>query len=99
MCYFLQIPIEIRCRIYRLFVPNTDIPARFHTSRLLTTYRGRVYTAILSVNHQIHEEAASLLYCTNVFTVEVSEGVLSMCNLPSIFIQNVRRDSPRQDYS
>jgi hypothetical protein len=79
--YFLQIPVEIRCRVYRLLLPDTDIPAQFYTSRSLTTHGGPVYTAILGVNRQIHEEATGLLYSTNVFAVSVSEGTLSMCNL------------------
>jgi hypothetical protein len=56
------------------------------TSRDLTTDLGKVYTAILRVNHQIHEEAANFLYCTRVFTIEVSENTLSMCNLPNKYV-------------
>jgi hypothetical protein len=86
-CYFLDIPIEIRCRIYRYLLPDTDIPARFCTSRSLTTRREQVYTAILGVNRQIHEEATRLLYSTNVFAVEVSESMLSMCNLSNNYVR------------
>lgn len=91
-CYFLDLPVEIRCRIYRLLLPDTDIPARFCNC---PAHRRYVYTAILRVNHQIHEEATHLLYRTSVFTLEVSEGMLSMCNLPKNYIQNVRYN-PRE---
>ena len=95
-CYFLQVPIEIRCRIYQLLLPDITIPARFSTSASLTTHRGQVYTTILRVNHQIHDEAAGLLYCTNVYSVEVSEGVLTMCNRPCDQTQHVRYHSVRK---
>jgi hypothetical protein len=96
-CYFLKIPIEIRCRIYRLLLPATDIPARFYTWRSLTTHIEQVYTAILRVNHQIHEEATSLLYGTNIFAIAVTEDMLSMCNLPRMYMQYVRYESLLQD--
>lgn len=93
-CCLLKLPVEIRCRIYRLLLPDTDIPARFSGSTSLTTDGERVYTAILRVNRQIHEEAARLLYGTNVFVVEVSEGMLSMCNKSSNYMQYVRYFNP-----
>lgn len=98
-CYFFKIPIEIRCRIYRFLLPDGAIPARFKNSRHLTTDWGQVYTAILCVNHQIHEEAANLLYCARVFTIEVSENTLSMCNLPNKCVEYVRHGSPQCGYA
>jgi hypothetical protein len=79
-CYFLKIPTETRLRIYRFLLPDRPIPARYVNSRNLTTDGERVYTAILRVNHQIHDEAASILYGTSVFTIELSGNCLSMCN-------------------
>lgn len=89
-CYFSNIPIEIRCRIYRFLLPDRAIPARFASSVYLTTDWGRVYTAILRVNRQIHEEAANFLYRTRLFSVEVSENTMIMCNLPGGDVQYVR---------
>jgi hypothetical protein len=93
VCYFLEIPVEIRYHVYRLLLPDTDIPAQFCTPRSLTTHGGLVYTAILGVNRQIHEEATCLLYATNVFAVSVSEGTLSMCNQRYDRLQYVRYHS------
>lgn len=89
-CYFLAVPIEIRCRIYRLLLPDTVIPPRFRTTRSLTSHRGLVYTAILRLSHQIHEEATSLLYSTNEFAISVSEDGVSMCNKQYSRLQHVR---------
>jgi hypothetical protein len=91
--YLLDIPVEIRCRIYRLLLPDKDVPAQFCTSTSLTTHGGLVYTAILRVNRQIHEEATGLLYSTNVFEVSVSEDSLSMCNRRYDRLQYVRYHS------
>jgi hypothetical protein len=88
-CYFLSIPAEIRCRIYQLLLPNTNIPARFCTSRSLTSHRGYVYAEILRVNRQIHEEATQLLYSTNLFSISASDCMLSMCNRPNTYMQYV----------
>ena len=93
VCYFLELPVEIRCRVYRLLLPDTDIPAQFCTSRSLTSHGGLVYTAILGLNRRIHEEATSLLYSTNVFAISVSEGMLSTCNLRYNRLQYVRYHS------
>jgi hypothetical protein len=93
-CYILKIPIELRCRVYRFLLPDRAIPARFVSSVYLTTNWGRVYMAILRVNHQIYEEAADFLYRTRVFSVEVSENTLTMCNLPDRDGRYVRCDSP-----
>jgi hypothetical protein len=93
-CYFLEVPVEIRCRIYRLLLPNKDVPARFFTSSSLTTRRERVYTAILGVNQQIHDEATRVLYCTQVFSIEVYQSSLRMCNLLSENVRYVRRHAP-----
>ena len=81
-CYFFEIPVEIRCRVYRFLLPDRAIPARFRSSEYLRTDRRKVHTAILCVNHQIHEEATEFLYRTRTFNIEVSENTLIMCNLP-----------------
>ena len=78
-CYLLKIPIEMRLRIYRFLLPDRPIPARCGYSSL-TSDGGGVYTAILCVNHQTHDEAAGLLYSTRAFTIELSGDGLSMCN-------------------
>lgn len=88
-CHFFKIPIEIRCRVYQYLLPDKAIPSRFVTSRYLTTDGRQLYTAILRVNHQIHEEAANLLYCTRVFTIEVSGNTFSMCNLQNGYVRTV----------
>lgn len=92
-CHFLKIPIEIRCRIYQLLLPDTNIPPRFAASRSLTADGRQVHMAILRLNHQIHDEAARLLYCTRVFAIQVSDSTLSMCNLPDKYEQYVRYGS------
>ena len=79
-CYFLKIPVEMRLRIYQLLLPDRPIPARYEKSSLASD-GGGVYTAILCVNQQIHDEAAGLLYQTRVFSIELHGDWLSMCNL------------------
>ncbi|KFY32378.1 hypothetical protein V493_00262 [Pseudogymnoascus sp. VKM F-4281 (FW-2241)] len=74
-CYFLKIPVELRCLIYQLLLPDRAIPARFGANWK------QFYTAIFYVNHQIHEEATAFLYGTRMFTIEVSEDTLIMCNI------------------
>jgi hypothetical protein len=81
-CYFLKIPVELRCRIYQILLPDRAIPARFGSSVFLRTDWRQVYTAIFRVNHQIHDEATAFLYGTRIFTIEVSENTLIMCNIP-----------------
>jgi hypothetical protein len=86
-CHFFEIPIEIRCRVYQYLLPDKAIPSRFVTFRCLTTDGGQVNTAILRVNHQVHEEAAHLLYCTRVFAIEVSNNNLSICDLQNRYVR------------
>jgi hypothetical protein len=93
-CYFLKIPTEMRLRIYRFLLPDRTIPARYGSSRIFTTDGDGVYTAILRVNHQIHDEAAGLLYGTSVFTIELSGNRLVMCNSANTFIQYGFSDRP-----
>jgi hypothetical protein len=85
-CYFLNIPAEMRLRVYQFLLPDRPIPARYSNSRNLKIDGERVYTAILRVNHQIHDEAVGLLYGTGVFTIELSGNSLSMCNSTSNFV-------------
>jgi hypothetical protein len=85
-CYFFKIPTEIRFRIYEFLFPDKTIPIVV-SSHLITDGK-RVYTEILRVNRQIHDEAATLLYCTRVFTIKVFENTLSMCNFPNKCIQS-----------
>jgi hypothetical protein len=89
--YFLELPVELRCRIYGYLLPDTNIPARFCKCPV---HRRDVYTAILRVNQQINEEATRLLYRTGVFTIEASEGLLGMCNTS---MQNVCYSYPVGD--
>jgi hypothetical protein len=86
-CYFLKIPTEMRLRVYRFLLPDRPIPALYGNSRNLTTDGDRVYTAILRVNHQIHDEAVGLLYSTSAFTIELSGNRLVMCNSANTFIR------------
>lgn len=87
-CYFLKIPVELRLRVYQFLLPDRPIPARFWNSRELTTDSEKVCTAILRVNHQIHDEVAGLLYGTRVFTIELSGHSLSMCNSTGSLIRH-----------
>lgn len=79
-CYLLKIPIEMRLRIYGYLLPDRPIPARYGNSRCLTSGGGLVYTALLRVNHQIHDEAVHLLYAASAFTIELGTNGLVMCN-------------------
>jgi len=79
-CRFLKIPQEMRVRVYQFLLPNKHIPARYAGSNRLRTDGQKVYTAILRVNRQIHDEAAALLYSTRVFSIELCGTGLSMCN-------------------
>ena len=79
-CHFLNTSKEMRLRVYQLLLPDRRIPVRYANSNGLTTGGGGVYTAILCVNRQIHDEATDFLYSSRVFTVELSGNGLSMCN-------------------
>ena len=78
-CYFLQIPQEMRLRVYQFLLPDKSIRAHWN-SRSLRTDGVSVYTSILRINRQIHDEAAALLYSTRVFTIELFETGFAMCN-------------------
>jgi hypothetical protein len=93
-CYFLKIPMEMRLRIYQFLLPDRPIPAQYGKSSLASD-GGGVYTAILCVNRQIHDEAAGLLYRTRAFSIELHGDWLSMCNLSKNFAQN---RSPAYDH-
>ncbi|KFY00404.1 hypothetical protein V490_01366 [Pseudogymnoascus sp. VKM F-3557] len=80
-CYFLKIPVELRCRIYQFLLPDRAVPARFGSTVYLGSDWKPADTAIFCVNHQLHEEATALLYGTRTFTIEVSENNLIMCNI------------------
>ena len=84
ICYFFNIPEELRLCVYRFLLPDKIIPARYGNSRHLKTNGERVYTAILRVNKQIHEEVIGLLYRTT-FTIVVSGNRMKMCNLTNEF--------------
>lgn len=86
-CYFFSIPIEMRLRVYRFLLPDRPIPPRFRAPRNLRADGERVCTAIFRVNYQTHNEAANLLYGTGVFTIELSEHSLTMCNLPKNYMR------------
>lgn len=79
-CHFLNIPQEMRLCVYQFLLPDRPIPARSVGLRNLRTDGAGVQTAILRVSRQIHDEAAGLLYSTRVFTIELTEKGLRMCN-------------------
>ncbi len=95
-CHLLKIPIEMRLRIYGFLLPDKPIPARYRNSRCLTSYDGRVYTALLRTNHQIHDEAVRLLYAARTFTIELAADGLIMCNSPKNFAHS--GNNALQDY-
>jgi hypothetical protein len=101
-CYFMKIPLEMRLCIYQFLLPDRPIPARYERSSL-TSDGGGVYMPILSVNHQIHDEAVGLLYRTRAFSIEILGDWLSMCNLSQqvFWLQNpcTRRSSVAADES
>src|SRR5438045_3647670 len=84
-CYFLRIPVKMRLRIYQFLLPDKLIPARHSNPGNLRVDGERVYTAILRVNCQIHDEATSYFYGTRIFTIEPFANSLNMCNLPNTF--------------
>ena len=81
-CYLLKIPIEMRLRIFGYLLPDGPVPAQYRGSRCLTSNGEPVCTALLRVNHQIHDETARLLYSVNPFTIELVGDSLAMCNSP-----------------
>jgi hypothetical protein len=101
-CYLLKIPIEMRLRIFGYLLPDGPVPAQFRGSRCLTSNDEPVCTALLRVNHQIHDETARLLYSVNSFTIELVGDSLAMCNsskrqIP--FPPGPPGNHARQDYS
>ena len=87
-CHLLKIPIEMRLRIYGFLLPNHPIPARYRNSRYLTSDNEPVYTALLRINHQIHDEAVRLLYAVRTFTIELAADGFFMCNSPKMSAHN-----------
>lgn len=51
-----------------------------HTFTQLTSPHVASFTKFFGINHQIHEEVASLLHLTRAFTIELSPAALHMCN-------------------
>ncbi|EPE32463.1 hypothetical protein GLAREA_07596 [Glarea lozoyensis ATCC 20868] len=79
-CYFLQLPLELRCRIYDLLFPNSLVSARFQN---LPGASERTFPSILRANRQIHSEAAYTLYGRRTFVIEISRFTFTMCNSSS----------------
>jgi hypothetical protein len=85
-CHFLKIPTELRFRIYSFLLPDRLVPARFSSSEDLRWDNQGCYPQILRLNHQIHDEAASVLYGQTTFEIEVSGGTnIFMCNMQRTF--------------
>jgi hypothetical protein len=91
-CHLLKIPIEMRLRIYGFLLPDQHIPARYRNPRCLTSDGAQMCTALLRVNHQIHDEAVRLLYAVRTFTVELAADGLVMCMSP-------RKSAPRGNHA
>lgn len=67
-CSFLKLPTELRRRIYWYLLPHTAC-IQSTTGTAHVWLRGN--TSLLATNHQIHEEAADMLYGDSVWVVEV----------------------------
>jgi hypothetical protein len=90
-CYFLRLPLELRCRIYELLFPNSLVSAR---SPDPPGAFERTFPSILRVNRQIHDEAAYILYGRRTFVIEISRFTFTMCNSSSR-----KRSPPYPHYS
>ena len=93
---FFKLPWEIRVMILELYLtsPNYDIRRRNKNRRFLETFPHRHMQAeiwlnmpLLSVNHQMHEEAAFVLYGMNRFRFHLS----------NCWIDNVKADRAMQN--
>ncbi|KAI4224740.1 MAG: hypothetical protein L6R40_008422 [Gallowayella cf. fulva] len=70
---FMDLPLEIRRHLYEMVLPQQDVPKR---SKEWATIVGNEtsfeFMDILLVNKQVSDEARSLLYGTNRFTIVIS---------------------------
>lgn len=69
---FLRLPLEIRNRVYKelLVTSLTKTPKPFlENCRSATRYDWNLHPALLATNHQIHDEARSILGTYNEFVV------------------------------
>jgi len=88
-CYFLKIPTELRLRIYQYLLPASTIRTKLlYWMHNKVTDDERLYTNILLVNRQIHDESVGILYGTRLFELEFDGRMLSMCKLLSEPSQN-----------
>ena len=83
----MNIPIELRQRIFGYLLPIKPIPARKPNSS------PPVWLDILRANRQIHEECIQLLYGTGSFVIEICKDGLSMCYAPAA--PQIYRPPPR----
>jgi len=63
-CYFMELPTELRLMIYRYVLPEVVEP----------NYKPQVHAAsILRLNHQVNQEASSVLYGETQFHAYISQ--------------------------
>ena len=67
-CHLLSLPLELRQHIYLYLLPST-ISVLDRDNDSIVWHRGA--TTFLATCRQVHEEAAFLLYSTNVFVLSV----------------------------
>jgi hypothetical protein len=79
-CFLLQIPTEIRLRIYSFLLPDKPVPARYWKSHDLRSDLSPASCSILAVNHQIHSEGIDLMYRKATFCIEISNTGIVMLN-------------------
>ncbi|KAL8829130.1 MAG: hypothetical protein Q9191_002181 [Dirinaria sp. TL-2023a] len=75
-CPLLDLPLEIRYKIYNLVLPSQDTPPR---SALWSTFTDtpKKCMSLLLVNQQVSAEARQLLYGDSSFTIAISLNHLS----------------------
>ncbi|KAI4685419.1 uncharacterized protein J4E84_006147 [Alternaria hordeiaustralica] len=71
LCYFMELPTELRLKIYRYVLPEVVEP----------NYQSQVRAAsILRVNHKVNQEASSVLYGETQFHAYISQDTIQLQN-------------------
>ena len=69
--HFSELPTEIRLQIYRLSLPHSTYKSDGEEEDCPVEWMPGCCPSILFTNHQIHHEAADVLYHENVFSMYI----------------------------
>ena len=93
ICRFLDLPLEIRRKIYHLALPSQNTPPQSALWSSITDVPNHCMSLLLT-NHEISAEAREVMYSVNTFTVAVSSLQITFL-YHSQLLQNFRPFKPR----